>query len=645
MSSSSGSLTTQLLQGYRTVSLPGLFPVEEHELFGKERGQVLLSDIGYSKVVMPEDAPSGAEESGHSSFFVAVLSKRKTLLLFLRADSLEYASSWTSIINNAVHTGKSVHFAPRWTVETMQSFISVASGNFADAAVHKVTEIPIDVAAAPTMTRPAPKVLVVSVVSGSLNGPNISEKVVKRNVEIEVEFLLGSFGQKDTCVVTLSDGEEVYISRRMLGNDLQSLLTSPKQIELTTPTRSQPLRPHIVSISKVFVSFRCIVAPPVQMPRRDSGPQPVIPSLPSTFTVAFPGTLGGLFLLSCLISLYCAIPFVGLMKITMVLGMILSVSQITQFVFCLTETQSRMRSGSVLTPVRGPKKSIVKAENDLMVYFTVDKIEVVEADQETEPVLSDKTYLESEASNDAECSSISGGPIAFSPRFIAGEKGDEEKGRARYLATLKWRKENNIDNILVTPHPNFEIIKRSYPQYFHGRTRDGHPVYYERPGKIDLPALKREGLSIDDLLRHYMYITEYLWRVVEPNDLGRSITVLDVSGIGMYDLGGEVLDFIKRASAFTGEHYPERSAHIFIINIPGWFNMIWRMVKPMIDPVTREKVHMLKGSAILKELETLIDLENIPSDFGGESVALGDSEEEHALAAHVKKYLGVLNFT
>jgi hypothetical protein len=185
---------------------------------------------------------------------------------------------------------------------------------------------------------------------------------------------------------------------------------------------------------------------------------------------------------------------------------------------------------------------------------------------------------------------LSAGPIAFSPRFIAAEKGDEVKGRQRYQNTLEWRKENGIDTILVEPHPTFDTIKKYYPQYFHGRSREGQPVYYERPGKIDLPALKREGLSLDDLLRHYMYITEYQWRVLEPNDSGRSITVLDVTGIGMYDLGGEVLDFIKRASAFTGAHYPERSAHIFIINIPGWFNMIWRMVKPLIDPVTREKV-------------------------------------------------------
>ncbi|KAI9999059.1 hypothetical protein PInf_003738 [Phytophthora infestans] len=683
MSSSSGAFSTQSLQGFRTVSLPGLFPgthlgilasglldkrrdgavrggwakrlfilstrslhyyrkVEESELFGKERGQVLLSDIGYAKVVMPDDAPAGSVEPGHASFFVGVLSKRKTLLLFLRADSFEYASSWVSVVNNAVHTGKGVNFAPRWTVETMQTFISAASGNFEEMEAAATTESPTEVAAAPTVTRSIPTVLVVSIVSGPLSGPTMTERLVKRNVELNTELQLGSFEQKDTCVLVLSNGEELHIPQRLLGGgDASKLLMTSKQIELTTPARCQPLRPHIVFMSKVFVSFRCVRAPRVQISRRDSGPQPVMSSLPSTFTVAFPGTLGGLFLISCLVSFYCATPFVGLMKITIVLGLILSVSQITQFIICLSETQSHKRLSPVLSPIGGSRKAVAAVGNELLFHLTVDKIEVIEADQDKEPALSDTASPVSDVDGviETETNAISGGPIAFSPRFIAAEKGDERKGHARYLATLEWREVNNIDNILVTPHTTFDTIKKYYPQYFHGKTRDGLPVYYERPGKIDLTALKREGLSIDDLLRHYMYITEYLWRVVEPNDSGRSITVLDVTGIGMYDLGGEVLDFIKRASAFTGAHYPERSAHIFIINIPGWFNMIWRMVKPMIDPVTREKVHMLKGSAILKELETLIDPENIPSDFGGEGVALGDSDEEHALAAHVKKYL------
>ncbi|KAF1772849.1 PH domain-like [Phytophthora cactorum] len=691
MSSSSGAFSTQSLQGFRTVSLPGLFPgthlgilasglldkrrdgavrggwakrlfilstrslhyyrkVEESELFGKERGQVLLSDIGYAKVVMPRTPQQGLwsrslvvlcwSAVGMISDVDEVESeqKRKTLLLFLRADSFEYASSWVSIVNNAVHTGKSVNFAPRWTVETMQTFISAASGNFEEIEAAATTESPTEVAAAPTVTRPTPTVLVVSMVSGPLSGLTTTERLVKRSVELNTELQLGPFEQKDTCVLVLSDGEELHIPQRLLGGDLQSLLTTSKQIELTTPLAVNRCGHTSCRCPKFSVrypwllSFRCVRAPPVQISRRDSGPQPVMSSLPSTFTVAFPGTLGGLFLISCLVSFYCATPFVGLMKITIILGLILSVSQITH----LSEAQSQKRLSPVLSPIGGSRKAVAAVGNELVFLLTVDRMEVIEADQDKEPALSETASPVSDVDGvaETETNAISGGPIAFSPRFIAGEKGDEEKGRARYLATLEWRKENNIDNILVTPHPNFETIKKYYPQYFHGRTRDGLPVYYERPGKIDLPALKREGLSIDDLLRHYMYITEYLWRVVEPDDSGRSITVLDVTGIGMYDLGGEVLDFIKRASAFTGAHYPERSAHIFIINIPGWFNMIWRMVKPMIDPVTREKVHMLKGSAILKELETLIDLENIPSDFGGEGVALGDSDEEHALAAH-----------
>ncbi|EGZ26143.1 hypothetical protein PHYSODRAFT_479932 [Phytophthora sojae] len=683
MSSSTGAFSSQSLQGFRTVSLPGLFPgthlgilasglldkrrdgavrggwakrlfilstrslhyyrkVEDTELFGKERGQVLLSDISYAKVMMPEEAPIGNVEPGQTAYFVAVLSKRKTLLLFLRADSFEYASSWVAIINNAVHTAKGVDFAPRWTVDTMQSFIAAASGNFEELETAPTAETPVETTL--SLTRPVPTVLVVSMVSGPLSAATTTERLVKRNVDLSTELQLGAFEQKDTCVIVLSDGEELHIPQRLLG-DTKSLLTNVKQIELTTPARCQPLRPHIVSMSKVSVSFRCVRAPPVVRARRDSGPQPVISSLPSTFTVAFPGTLGGLFLISCLVSFYCATPFVGLMKITIVLGLILSISQIAQFVICLSGAQGQKRLSPVMLPVAGSKNAVTAVANEYLFYLTVDSIEVIEADQDKEPAVSETASPVSDVTTDMTTetatpeNAISGGPIAFSPRFIAGEKGDVEKGRARYEATLQWRKENDIDNILVTPHPNFEIIKKYYPQYFHGKTRDGHPVYYERPGKIDLPALKREGLSIDDLLRHYMYMTEYLWRVVEPDDSGRSITVLDVTGIGMYDLGGEVLDFIKRASAFTGAHYPERSAHIFIINIPGWFNMIWRMVKPLIDPVTREKVHMLKGSAILKELETLIDMENIPSDFGGGGAALGDSEEEHALAAHVKKYL------
>lgn len=38
-------------------------------------------------------------------------------------------------------------------------------------------------------------------------------------------------------------------------------------------------------------------------------------------------------------------------------------------------------------------------------------------------------------------------------------------------------------------------------------------VYYEIPGQISLSKLRENGLDMDSLCRHYVYITEFLWNV------------------------------------------------------------------------------------------------------------------------------------
>merc|ERR1712224_952702 len=54
-------------------------------------------------------------------------------------------------------------------------------------------------------------------------------------------------------------------------------------------------------------------------------------------------------------------------------------------------------------------------------------------------------------------------PKEVPERFLRAGKGDIMEGRRRYDATLQWRKEHNIDDILFEPHPNFELIKEHYP--------------------------------------------------------------------------------------------------------------------------------------------------------------------------------------
>lgn len=193
--------------------------------------------------------------------------------------------------------------------------------------------------------------------------------------------------------------------------------------------------------------------------------------------------------------------------------------------------------------------------------------------------------------------------------------------------------------ILEEPQPYFEIIKRHYPHFLHRRARNGCPVWIELPTRINLPAIRASGVSDEALRRHYVFVTEYLWGAVEPDfDAGQVVTVLDVQGLGMRDLAGDALGFVKvsvtgalgpaflwspssrswmqawergvyltgpfreppfvpgvanvdgfprdtpplsrarapqRATSIVQDHYVERSNRMFIINAPSYFSMIW----------------------------------------------------------------------
>ena len=144
---------------------------------------------------------------------------------------------------------------------------------------------------------------------------------------------------------------------------------------------------------------------------------------------------------------------------------------------------------------------------------------------------------------------------------------------------------------------------------------------------------KAQGVTLADLLRHYMFISEFLWTYLEPSEDGRVISVLDVDGMGLSDVGGEVLDFIRGASGMCGRHYPERSLCIFVVNVPRWFNMAWRIVRPFLDPVTLEKVRIVRGASKVRDalLERIAPSE-LPKEYGGESQdALGESPQEQLL--------------
>ena len=214
-------------------------------------------------------------------------------------------------------------------------------------------------------------------------------------------------------------------------------------------------------------------------------------------------------------------------------------------------------------------------------------------------------------------------------RYITAEQGNVASAQRRWRKTIRWRRQEGIDKLFQTIQPHFKLIKDNFPHYYHEYDRLGRFIYIERPGLLNLKVLE-----VPMLLQHYMLLSEYAWRVIDPRPDGKSLTIVDVKGIGIKDCGGKVMEFIKKAAHIGSEYYPERLGVYFIINAPSWFGFIWKMVKPLVPKETREKIFIYSYAKEYKPaLLKFVHPEVLPEEYGGAGkIPLGKSRQEIFLA-------------
>ena len=231
-------------------------------------------------------------------------------------------------------------------------------------------------------------------------------------------------------------------------------------------------------------------------------------------------------------------------------------------------------------------------------------------------------------------------PPKFLPlRFLRAGKNDPKMGLQRYEETLLWRKTNQIDALLLhESFPHFHTIKQHYHHYFHYTGYNNEPCFYEFPAQTNFHVLRQPqyNITLPTLLRHFMMIMEFQWQFLQRNDLQRSIYIIDLNGMTMRHVFSEIMEFIKQAMTITSQHYPERAGYIYILNVPTFFTLIWKTIRPIIDPSTLERIHILRRNSpnkneVLQNLLKHIPMEHIPPQYGGSSPPLGYSPQERIL--------------
>ncbi|CAE7682630.1 SEC14 [Symbiodinium microadriaticum] len=166
------------------------------------------------------------------------------------------------------------------------------------------------------------------------------------------------------------------------------------------------------------------------------------------------------------------------------------------------------------------------------------------------------------------------------------------------------------------------LITELCPHALVGVDKAGHPIYWEQTGLIStrLGRLKHET-TLQALVTRHIRLQEMLHvrRIFESKRTGRNIEkstiVFDLKGVSMTpDFFG--IEYMRKMLEIDQNFYPERLSHMVFINAPWFFSALYALFSAWIDPVTAEKIRVIKGD-FLDQLTDLIDIDQIPEELGG----------------------------
>lgn len=152
----------------------------------------------------------------------------------------------------------------------------------------------------------------------------------------------------------------------------------------------------------------------------------------------------------------------------------------------------------------------------------------------------------------------------------------------------------------------------------------GRPVYIQHLGSIDMKRLL-EFTTEDRMIKFHVQEYERLTRYILPacskvagRHIDATFTILDLKGVGIRHLTGDVKRMMGKIVAIDGDNFPEMMGHMCIINAPPVFKAFWGAIRPMLDARTQSKIEVCSTKYTPALLEW-IDASSLPEYLGGTS--------------------------
>jgi len=174
-------------------------------------------------------------------------------------------------------------------------------------------------------------------------------------------------------------------------------------------------------------------------------------------------------------------------------------------------------------------------------------------------------------------------------RYLRARDSNLEAAAQMLEATLEWRA-RHFDS-------EDESERRCRPCATDPRSHCFFQLFTDTAGRKVLYscAARASNKDVDDNMMHMAWEIEHLFG--GRNSASGKITwLIDMKGFGMRDLHPGMA---RAAFPMFANHFPERMSQIVLLNAPAIFSGLYKVILPLLDPVTKNKIVFLSGNAQL----------------------------------------------
>ncbi|KAI0683682.1 CRAL-TRIO domain-containing protein [Cytidiella melzeri] len=204
-------------------------------------------------------------------------------------------------------------------------------------------------------------------------------------------------------------------------------------------------------------------------------------------------------------------------------------------------------------------------------------------------------------------------------KFLRARELKVQDAESMLLATLKWRQEFKVDQLLSEEFP--EEVFGGVGRVF-GHDKEGRPVTYNiYGGGLDMTPVFSD---VKRFIRWRVQLMEKTVRLLDFESFDQMVQVHDYEGVNF--MGGRDANQKAAASEATKifqENYPEFLATKFFINVPTFATWIFWFFKSLLSSKTFSKMSVVGTgkSTVSAALLPVIDAKELPKRYGGEAEA------------------------